>query len=161
RVNHQRRGSDLAAGLAEQGVNDGQEIGQALARAGAASNDVTAARTCPFQRLDLVLVQVERLAVVGAEDVGGLAANPAAAGQLVYRRGPLVRWADLQQRVGPQSRLVVERAIDEFTYVVGINTEERPHEVAVVGKYVAVQIEDAHVLHISINCEINSRASFG
>ena len=71
-------------GAAEERVNDGQEIGQALAGAGAAGDHIALPRAGSFHRLDLVLVKDERLAAVVTEDLCGLGKQDAACGQFVH-----------------------------------------------------------------------------
>ena len=70
---HDERGDAVTgSGLAKKRINDGQEIREALARTRAAGGDVTFPPSSTFQRLGLVLIKVERLAAVVAENLGRL-----------------------------------------------------------------------------------------
>jgi hypothetical protein len=61
---HERRDAVPWRRLPQERVNDRQKIRQAFARAGAAGDDVGFPPAGEFQGLDLVLVEVERLAML-------------------------------------------------------------------------------------------------
>lgn len=52
--------------------------------------------------------------------------------------------ADLQQEIGPQARLFVERVADELAGAVVGDREERPDKVTVVAENGGVEVKNAH-----------------
>ena len=99
------------AGCRSRVVDDRQEVGQALAGAGAAGDDEALARAGQFHRFDLVLVEVEGLAARCCGKHLPLAAcKRTPRSQIVYRGRAGVGGADLEQEVGPQPRFLDERA---------------------------------------------------
>ena len=130
--------------LAKQRVDDRQEIREALSRPRAGGDDIAPRGTSQLDGLDLVPVEVEGLSLRRAKDPRGFLEDQAAPGQFVHRGRAGVRRADLQQRVGPEPGLLVEGMVDELPCSVVGDGEEGPHEVAVVGKDLGVEVEDAH-----------------
>ncbi len=130
--------------LAKQRVDDWQEIREALSRPRAGGDDIASRGTSQLDGLDLVPVEVEGLSLRRAKDPRSFLEDQAAAGQFVHRGRAGVGRANLQERVGPEPGLLVQRMIDELPRTVIGDGEEGTHEVAVVGEDLRVEVEDAH-----------------
>ena len=143
RIDHQRRRARLGR-PAQQRVDDGQEVGEALAGAGAAGDDVALPVAGFLQGLALVPVEDEGSAIGPAEDARRLRVDDAAARQVVHALVALVGGADLQERIGPQVGLLGQGAVHELLQPRVGHMDERGHEVAVIGQNGGVEVEDGH-----------------
>ena len=104
--------------LAEHRVDDRDDVGEALARAGAGRQDVVRARPGDLDRLALVPVQHDRVAAgvlwvgLAAEDPLRLRVQQAVSNQLRYRPARREGRVQPHPRVGPLHALV-ELLVDE------------------------------------------------
>jgi hypothetical protein len=144
RVDDQGDGAGLI-GVPSDQVDDGNEVAVALAGAGAGGDDDTAPLPEGADGLDLVGVEVDRLAPGATEDLGGDGMEQSLRGELVDRRLAAVGGGKLDERLGPEVLLVLEEAMD-----LGLDTrvtgdDEGADEVLVVLHDVAVELEDGHL----------------
>src|ERR1035441_1263758 len=93
------------------------------------------------------LVQLQYLkgrAPLGAKDLSRLAQNHIAIGQFVHGRDAGVGRADLEQRLGPETRLVQQFMVNELPGTVVGHGEERADKIAVVPDDFGMKVKNAH-----------------
>jgi hypothetical protein len=144
RIDDERRDSIARLRIADQVINDRQEIGEALARAGAARDDIAFLARRARERLGLMSPKPVRVIVRRAKDARGLGMQRAFCGKLVHCLSVGIGRADLQQEIRPEVTFLFEYMIDELPRALVRNVEERADEVAVILKNSGVEIEDGH-----------------
>ena len=140
-VDDQGRNSITGRRVVHQLADDRQEVSQALARTRTAGHNVALAPRRALKRLDLVLVEMERLSPLCPEDRSHLGPQPF---KLVNRCRPRIRRTHLEQKLWPQPRLFHQRLFHIRPGTLVPDREERPHKVLVVRQNRRMKIEYAH-----------------
>ena len=115
---------------ASTALHDRDEEAERLARASARRDDVALALRSECDGLLLMLVEGQR-GTVGPEDLGGPRVERAARDERLDVRPALVARVDLDERVGPEASLRVDR-LDLRTDVVRMDRRERGGELPVL-----------------------------
>ena len=102
--------------MAQDKVDDGDDVGQALARAGAGGEYVAIARRGGFHRLRLMLVEMQGLVwlanFLDAKDGAAFRMELAAGDEVVDPWAGLKAGVQLQERIGPE-QAVAQLLIDQ------------------------------------------------
>ena len=143
-------GLDAAAGPApEHVVHDRHDVGEALPGAGAGGQHIGPALPCLQDRLALVLVQEELLAVVvgvglaDPEDAGTFPMEYSQLDQVIDGAAGPERRVELEERLRPES-LRPEDAVDELADPRIADLDEAARIALVVGDETVPEVEDIH-----------------
>jgi hypothetical protein len=131
-------------GVAQQIVDDGDQVGEAFARACAAGDHIAAPVRCQSQRAFLMGVQAQRLARARAENPPRVGMQHALLHQRIERHAVLVGGAKLQHRRGPQGALVPNHLLRIRTHPRVCNLHEGMHKLLILLHHPLMQREQTH-----------------
>lgn len=142
---------DAAGGAVSQHmIHDRNNLGEALARAGARRYHVWAARSGRLDCADLVAEEAQVGPKLGGapvlaplEHLGGRGVQQVLADQVAHVGVGGVRGVKLHDRFGPQD-LFVEGGVDGGADVVGANADEAADVLGVIGGEGVAEAEDVH-----------------
>jgi len=137
RVDDEGEGAGLVR-VAGSEVDDRDEVAVALAGAGTGGNDHAPALLDSADRLHLVRVEAEGIAIGSTEDLGGRRVEHPFSSEVVDRRVAAVGGGELDERFWPEVLLVEEEAVDLVLDARVAGGDEGTDEVLVVRKDAAM-----------------------